>query len=150
MSLCEGDIILLATDGLFDNLHEKQIIELRSPLVGASCSSSCSQTTLQRELQRVADALVRRALELSEDPAYVSPFALEARERGLDALGGALSLLFAFCLSVHCSLGLWLGSPSRRARLDSHRSRSFAQLLFSQHRSLSPLFDQRPATCAVT
>ena len=85
VSVCEGDIILVATDGLFDNLHESAIIELCAPLL---CSHS--QSALQRELQRVADALVRRALELSEDPAYVSPFALEAREHGLDALGGAL------------------------------------------------------------
>lgn len=99
VSVCEGDIILLATDGLFDNLHESAIIELCAPLVRAGVSQSQSQppapspsqsAELQRELQRVADALVRRALEFSEDPAYVSPFALEARESGFDALGGAL------------------------------------------------------------
>ncbi len=145
--LHEGDLILVASDGLFDNLSEDSILELcepladspaESPLTGPSPSSSPSQSSpiadgldaaassaaaasasagaasaayastsasggagasangdrsdrdqaAMGQLQRVADSLVHRALELSGDPEYMSPFSIEARQHGIDTRGG--------------------------------------------------------------
>merc|ERR1711874_777556 len=62
-SVEDGDVILLATDGLFDNVqHCKDEIKL----------------------QQSANAIALMARKLSKDPKFLSPFAVNALATGLD------------------------------------------------------------------
>ena len=41
-----------------------------------------------RDLERTAQILAKKAVELASDPDYVSPFALSARRNGINIRGG--------------------------------------------------------------
>ncbi|XP_046840868.1 protein phosphatase PTC7 homolog [Xenia sp. Carnegie-2017] len=75
----EGDVVVMATDGLFDNLTESQILDEISKLKDHQLCS----------VQSVADSLANLASSLSYDPNYFSPFAKQAKEEeGIEAVGG--------------------------------------------------------------
>lgn len=76
--LCEGDFIVIATDGLWDNLDESTILKEISKL----------KSYLLEDLEKTAQILAKRAVELAFDPDYVSPFALSARRNGINISGG--------------------------------------------------------------
>lgn len=70
----DQDIIVLATDGVFDNLFDEQLVDMVEGFElddSASSASAC------------ASQIVERAQELSMRPGYVSPFAVQAREAGV-------------------------------------------------------------------
>ena len=73
-----GDVVLVATDGLFDNLPDSLIVKEMSKVAG---------TTDSILLQEVANAIALKAQSLSHDENYMSPFALNARKNGIDASG---------------------------------------------------------------
>lgn len=75
----DGDVILLATDGVFDNVpYQLLITELikvqgeRDPI----------------KIQGVANSIALMARSLAFDGNFMSPFAQNARENGIDAVGG--------------------------------------------------------------
>ena len=75
----EGDVVVLGTDGIFDNLTEKQMINEISKL----------KDNTPESLQSVADSLANLARMLSFDPNYLSPFAKQARiQEGIEVIGG--------------------------------------------------------------
>lgn len=73
-----GDIVLAATDGLFDNLSDKSIVKELSKLKDENYES----------IKKMARSLAEQARELSNDPEYMSPFAKEARKSGYYVRGG--------------------------------------------------------------
>lgn len=75
----DGDILMLATDGLFDNLSEDMIVRSLKPL----------HTHKEEErIQSAAHSMAEHAYKLSLDPDYMSPFALSACDIGIDLRGG--------------------------------------------------------------
>lgn len=76
--LCEGDFIVIATDGLWDNLDESSMLKEISKL----------KSFLLEDLERTAQILAKKAVELAFDPDYDSPFALSARRNGINISGG--------------------------------------------------------------
>uniref|UniRef100_A0A914X569 Protein phosphatase n=1 Tax=Plectus sambesii TaxID=2011161 RepID=A0A914X569_9BILA len=76
----DGDIILLATDGLFDNLPtafiERELAALQK-----------GDLTEQR-VQEACNSLALQARRLAFDERHMSPFALKAKEHGIHAPGG--------------------------------------------------------------
>lgn len=76
--LCEGDFIVIATDGLWDNLDESELINQISKL----------KSYLLEDLEKTAQILAKKAVEMAFDPDYVSPFALSARRNGINISGG--------------------------------------------------------------
>jgi protein phosphatase PTC7 len=74
----EGDVILVGTDGLFDNLSEdmilKHIRKLKDPR--------------PENVQHVASLIAHEAHELAFDSEYMSPFSMNAAANGLDIKGG--------------------------------------------------------------
>jgi protein phosphatase PTC7 len=68
----EGDIVVLATDGLWDNLFEQQIISIIRPFF---------VTTQSPDLTIVAEMIGESCLKHSMDPRYISPFS--KRSKGL-------------------------------------------------------------------
>ncbi|KHJ94956.1 protein phosphatase 2C [Oesophagostomum dentatum] len=73
----KGDIVLLATDGLWDNLTEQHVLDQLRPLIEEKAT-----------VQEVCNALALTARRLSFDATHNSPFAVKAREHGLTAVGG--------------------------------------------------------------
>jgi len=75
----ENDFIIIATDGLWDNLPDSTILEEIKKI---------KEPTLDN-LQQIAHALAKRALENGHDPNFYSPFAKNAkRSLGINICGG--------------------------------------------------------------
>ncbi|XP_030564317.1 protein phosphatase PTC7 homolog fig [Drosophila novamexicana] len=80
LPLQPGDLVLLATDGLFDNVPESMLINQLRALQGE---------TRAEYLQQAANRLVELAKTLSVSPTFQSPFALKARANNVDyGIGG--------------------------------------------------------------
>ncbi|XP_013413535.1 protein phosphatase PTC7 homolog [Lingula anatina] len=77
-SVEEGDIIVVGTDGLFDNMSEGMILEHLKTL----------KDHKPENIKRTARTLAKTARELSFDPDYMSPFAQQAQEHGIECKGG--------------------------------------------------------------
>jgi len=75
----EGDMLMVATDGVFDNLPDSLIIKELIKIAG---------TTDVGVLQAAANSIAQQARKLAFDEDYMSPFALNARENGINAIGG--------------------------------------------------------------
>ncbi|XP_052849963.1 protein phosphatase PTC7 homolog isoform X1 [Drosophila gunungcola] len=74
-----GDVILLATDGVYDNVPESILIEVLSEMSGVSDAV---------RLQMAANAVALMARILSFNPAHDSPFSQNARKLNIAASGG--------------------------------------------------------------
>jgi len=72
-----GDLVVLATDGLWDNVSD-QIIEDHLSIL----------STGNEDVQLACNALALTARRLAFDSCHVSPFALKASQHGLDCPGG--------------------------------------------------------------
>lgn len=77
-NLCEGDFIVVATDGLWDNLSENTLLLEISKI----------KSFLLEDLEKAAQSIAKKAIELAFDPDYLSPFALSARNNGINISGG--------------------------------------------------------------
>lgn len=75
LQLESGDIILLATDGLWDNVPENIILEALSDTDPSTLQATCNSIAL----------IARR---LSHDEEYASPFAVKAGHHGISTVGG--------------------------------------------------------------
>ncbi|XP_016983380.1 protein phosphatase PTC7 homolog [Drosophila rhopaloa] len=74
-----GDVILLATDGVYDNVPEGFLVEVLTEMSGISDAV---------RLQMAANAMALMARTLSFNPAHDSPFSQNARKLNIDASGG--------------------------------------------------------------
>ena len=78
----EGDIVILATDGLFDNVFDEEIVEI----INLNTNTTHPE---QSNPQAITDALLLRAKEVSEDSrSPASPFQHRAVEQGFYYQGG--------------------------------------------------------------
>lgn len=87
VELQDGDLVIVASDGLWDNLFEESDI---LPLVRDAQVTRRGNDSPGSAInsQRLAHTLVERARMASEREDYESPFAVEARRHGLRRLGG--------------------------------------------------------------
>ena len=76
----EGDVILVGTDGVFDNLPDSWLVP--------QLSSLHAMFDDPQAVQKVADLIANHARTLAFDSDYLSPFAKNARSNGIDAIGG--------------------------------------------------------------
>lgn len=75
----DGDVIMLATDGIFDNVPDSLLVEQMSTLSGCTDAS---------QLQQCANSIAMIARKLSQDVDFLSPFAQNARANGFFMSGG--------------------------------------------------------------
>ncbi|KAL5276926.1 PPTC7 family protein [Megaselia abdita] len=75
----EGDVIMVATDGVFDNVPESLLLDVLSSAEGV---------TDPVKLQMTANSLALMARSLSFDSEFMSPFAINARRNNINAIGG--------------------------------------------------------------
>ena len=94
IAIYPGDIVLMATDGLFDNLDLDEIMDEIS-VWEKKWFSSCTAEELQQPSAQgpdamfaLARALVTKARELSLDKGRDSPFAVLAKENDILWSGG--------------------------------------------------------------
>lgn len=88
----EGDILLLGTDGLFDNLHEDMIVDFIAKYKDQRDSS----------MQATASNIAEKAYQLSLDPDYLSPFAVSAINNGIQIKGGKPDDITVVLARVSC------------------------------------------------
>ncbi|XP_065034790.1 probable protein phosphatase 2C 1 isoform X3 [Musa acuminata AAA Group] len=69
VELMEGDIVVMGSDGLFDNVFDHEII---------------STVSGSPEVAEAAKILANLASNHSKDPNFDSPYSMEARSRGFD------------------------------------------------------------------
>lgn len=75
IELESGDVVLLATDGLWDNVPEKIIVDVLKNIE-------------PQNIQMVCNTIALIARRLSHDEEHKSPFAVKAGEYGITATGG--------------------------------------------------------------
>ncbi|EDW49369.1 protein phosphatase PTC7 homolog [Drosophila sechellia] len=75
----QGDVILLATDGVYDNVLESVLVEVLTEMSGISNSV---------QLQMAANTVALMARTLSFNRNHDSPFSQNARKLNIDAWGG--------------------------------------------------------------
>lgn len=71
-------MLMVATDGVFDNLPDSMIVNEMVKVQGSTDLSL---------LQQAANAIAQQARKLAFDEDYMSPFAQNARENGINAIG---------------------------------------------------------------
>lgn len=83
----KGDIVVLASDGLFDNLYDEDILDIVRHHVAAHTINqgrNKAPRIVNLEPQTISDALAKRAKAISEDSRNVnSPFQSRAIQEGL-------------------------------------------------------------------
>jgi len=81
-SVEDGDVILLATDGVFDNIPDSVLQEeIRSLQSGSSAPDAA-------KIQACANSIALIARKLSQDENFLSPFAKNARANGFGNVAG--------------------------------------------------------------
>ncbi|XP_010447232.1 PREDICTED: probable protein phosphatase 2C 62 isoform X2 [Camelina sativa] len=71
VKLDEGDVVIVATDGLFDNLYEKEIVSI-----------VCESLEQSLEPQEIAELVAAKAQEVGGSETERTPFADAAKEEG--------------------------------------------------------------------
>ncbi|XP_074093854.1 protein phosphatase PTC7 homolog isoform X3 [Cotesia typhae] len=74
-----GDVILLATDGVFDNVPDQLLVTEMRKVEGERDPT---------KIQGVANTIAWMARSLAFDGNFLSPFAQSARQNGIEAIGG--------------------------------------------------------------
>lgn len=83
IKILPGDIIIMGSDGLFDNVFDDEIVDI--------CISKADQNIIKSDPQLMADALLKKAREIAEDSRYASsPFQNRAVKEGLYYQGGKI------------------------------------------------------------
>jgi serine/threonine protein phosphatase PrpC len=106
----EGDLIVLGTDGVFDNLHLDDICELASRTItpfearqgfdSRSCTLEATSGRPSTCPGRIARALAEAALVRSRDTHVKSPFSQHAQKAGLYHVGGKMDDITCVCAWV--------------------------------------------------
>jgi len=73
----EGDLVIIGSDGLFDNLFDSEIVDIVNE-------------ELLNGPQEIADQLTMRAYEASAQKTEATPFAVNARKNGFNYEGGKM------------------------------------------------------------
>ncbi|GMT19149.1 hypothetical protein PFISCL1PPCAC_10446 [Pristionchus fissidentatus] len=76
MQVSSGDVIVVATDGLWDNLPEEVLLRELTALANGA------------DVQQVCNSIALCARRLSFDESHESPFSIRARQHGYDYPGG--------------------------------------------------------------
>ncbi len=79
----DGDVIMLATDGIFDNVPDSLLLAEISRTVASPAADD-----LAVRLQHCANSIALMARKMSQDPHFLSPFAKNARSNGFHGMSG--------------------------------------------------------------
>ncbi|CAE8727641.1 unnamed protein product, partial [Polarella glacialis] len=85
----EGDLLLLGTDGVFDNLHDHEVCQLAGVAMTPEAGGS-RQGRLAPDPSKLAAAIAKAAAYRSQDQGARTPFGENAKEAGLYHVGGKM------------------------------------------------------------
>lgn len=88
--LREGDLVIAATDGVFDNLFDRQVQAIVARHLGGLWRTG---SEVEPQLQNLAETIVNQAQKIGEQEDHkdiITPFALSAHSEGLSFRGGKL------------------------------------------------------------
>jgi serine/threonine protein phosphatase PrpC len=86
----KGDVVIMGTDGLFDNLFEEEVLQIVRDNT-TSHPMPNGQVRVQLNPQAISDALASRARKVAEDPNTIdTPFQTKAVNEGLYYSGGKM------------------------------------------------------------
>jgi len=131
-TLHEGDLIILGTDGVFDNLFDHEVCNLANLTMSPFEAALLKNPSLVTSAESVARAIAHAAFHRSKDLKAKSPFAKNARQSGTHYQGGKMDDITV----VAC----WVVSDTNEvARPQSATSRkSVSTCASSSDASLSP------------
>lgn len=84
--LKNGDLILLATDGYFDNMYSEETLEIIN--AGMESIEGKDPDMVKATIRRLAKTLTEKARRQSLDPKRLSPWAKAAQAHGSNYRGG--------------------------------------------------------------
>uniref|UniRef100_A0A0G4I6Q1 PPM-type phosphatase domain-containing protein n=1 Tax=Chromera velia CCMP2878 TaxID=1169474 RepID=A0A0G4I6Q1_9ALVE len=113
-SLQEGDLVLLGTDGVFDNLFDHEICALANLTMSPYEASLLQNSELVTPAEHVAAAVAHAAFHRSRDPKAKTPFARHARQSGTHYAGGKMDDITV--------LAAWVVRPSHSERMRKQSS----------------------------
>ncbi|KAF0688259.1 Aste57867_20129 [Aphanomyces stellatus] len=88
LSVMHNDLVLVATDGLFDNLSPAEILSLLGHI---STESVARNQTVDAKMQFLAATVAQVAHEVAKSPTHLTPFSLAARKAGYKGtMGGKM------------------------------------------------------------
>ncbi|EPX73915.1 serine/threonine protein phosphatase Azr1 [Schizosaccharomyces octosporus yFS286] len=91
--LHNGDLVILATDGVFDNLDSRSVLEI--------ANRALSETSIDGDFtKRLADSICDTAVTNSKNTKWISPFAKAARNYGLKFRGGKVDDTTVTCMLI--------------------------------------------------
>lgn len=116
----EGDLVILGSDGLFDNVFDEDIVDI--------IASKTLPNIMQSDPQQMSDALLKRAREVAEDSRFASsPFQSRAIQEGFYYSGGKIDDMTVLVGMIRYFLQLILGLMKIRQTVDDtfnfHRCR---------------------------
>ncbi|KAE9345027.1 hypothetical protein PF008_g8957 [Phytophthora fragariae] len=79
-----GDVVVLGTDGLFDNLFPKQITSLLDTVLPSNLELD------QHSMEKVASCIAHTAHKAAKGTKTKTPFAMAAQQAGYEYLGGKM------------------------------------------------------------
>ena len=88
----ENDIIVMASDGMFDNLYDTDVHDCIKPYLVKDALD---------DLQKASDCLADKAEKLGDDYSYFSPFAKGAKEHGKRFMGGKADDIVGIVAQLH-------------------------------------------------
>jgi len=94
----EGDLLVLGTDGVFDNLYIHEVIQIASQ--ASSPVASSGKRGMPTEPARIATAITRAAFHRSVDRDARTPFGDNARKAGMYHRGGKMDDITCVCAWV--------------------------------------------------
>ena len=115
-----GDIVIMASDGLWDNLFTKNIVKIANNVLAANSSvvqdmlapkdlnekrlrgqkSLIIQAERCHRMQLISELLAARAQEIGRDTEYKSPFSIKSEQAGMLFQGGKLDDVTIICAKV--------------------------------------------------
>lgn len=84
----EGDLLLFFSDGLRDNLHDREILHIAECALPPDVSHLMGLPQYKTSPETIANSFVQAAYERSRDPKAMVPFAQGCREYGYTYEGG--------------------------------------------------------------
>ncbi|GIM16906.1 hypothetical protein Vretimale_19473, partial [Volvox reticuliferus] len=80
LALEPGDVVILATDGLFDNMWDEELVSMvaaSAASIPSGLAGPAAATAAQPAAQQLAASLVSAAFRHAQDPGFRSPWAVE-------------------------------------------------------------------------
>ena len=100
--ICEGDLMIVGTDGIFDNLFDHELIALveEASEAHATRASSGEGADASFDVDALARSVVRASTAVAVDMEIDTPFSENAKNYGYDTKGGKMDDMTVVCALI--------------------------------------------------